>query len=98
MTLKGKQCPRNFHINEDLLYVQRPKFIEKENIIEPPTVAYMPINSLSGFVRASWHHGNDRIFTSEYSGAQRVEMALTNIVRVFIIPPSTWDNNILNAT
>lgn len=58
--------------------------------------AYMKINDFSRIVRASWHQGNDVIFTSGFAGVQCCAMALANILRACILSPQYWSTNILN--
>ncbi|GIY78098.1 uncharacterized protein CEXT_566231 [Caerostris extrusa] len=56
----------------------------------------MEISDSSIIVRASWHKGNDLIFTSGFAGIQCCAMALANILRDSILSPQYWSTNMLN--
>ncbi|XP_044597317.1 uncharacterized protein LOC123273901 [Cotesia glomerata] len=85
--------------NEDIIRVeQAPPEIPEKTSEEPTeeTSAYMSISDSSRIVRASWHQGNDAIFTSGFAGVQCCAMALSNILRASILTPQHWSTNTLN--
>ncbi|KAG8319249.1 hypothetical protein J6590_095913 [Homalodisca vitripennis] len=58
--------------------------------------AYMSISDCSRIICASWHQGNDLIFTSGFAGVQCCAMALANILRACVLSPQNWSTNNLN--
>lgn len=57
---------------------------------------YVPINNISGILRASWHQANLDVFNPMCAGIQCCAMVLANILRASLIPPGSWTKNILD--
>ncbi|GBP80546.1 hypothetical protein EVAR_39416_1 [Eumeta japonica] len=83
---KDVTIDQNVVIEEnDIIRVEEiPTEIAVETTEDPTVNAsdYMKLNDSSRIVRASWHQGNDLIFTSGFAGVQCCAMALANILRL----------------
>lgn len=97
---KDVTIDQNVVIEEnDIIRVEEtPAEIAVETADDPTVNAsdYMKISDSSRIIRASWHQGNNLIFTSGFAGVQCCAMALANILRACILPPHYWSTNILN--
>ncbi|GIY52630.1 uncharacterized protein CDAR_584331 [Caerostris darwini] len=92
--------PENVAINEEnIIRIEKASVEIAVETNEEPTgdaSACMEISDSSRIIRASWHQGNDLIFTSGFSGVQCCAMTLANILRASILSPQYWSTNILN--
>ncbi|CAG9799443.1 unnamed protein product [Chironomus riparius] len=75
----------------------REQQAEEESGQNQETSAYKEIGTSSRILRASWHQGNESMFTSGYAGVQCAAMVLANIVRAVIIPPNQWTKLMLDG-
>ncbi|KAK4872351.1 hypothetical protein RN001_014380 [Aquatica leii] len=86
---KDVTIDQNVVIGEnDIIRVEEAPVEIAVEINEEPTgdaSPYMEISDSSRIVRASWHQGNELIFTSGFAGVQFCAMALVNILRACIL-------------
>jgi PIF1-like helicase/Helitron helicase-like domain at N-terminus len=84
---------------QDVMRVVPPAQSNAPQAIANPAVPHVSAYKSTGkpesrIVRSSWHQGNS-IF--KFPGVQCFAMALANIVRAAIIPPSRWNSGILDS-
>ncbi|GIY31477.1 ATP-dependent DNA helicase [Caerostris extrusa] len=97
---KDVTIDQNVAINEeDIIRVEKASVEIAVETNEEPTgdaSAYVEISDSSRIIHASWHQGNDLMFTSGFAGVQCCAMTLANILRASILSPQYWSTNILN--